>query len=130
MAAEAPLAPPPPLSAAPSTAAAEQQDADVDTRKPEEQQDNAPRSFLSGSGGGDDGEGTTATVSNAVISDSHPVLEVYRSIREPLDPMSFEELKRRIRSPAQEVGWCCVCVKGLFLHCCCCVVPLVSWWCL
>ncbi|CAM9694934.1 unnamed protein product [Pylaiella littoralis] len=104
MAAEAPLAPPPPLSAAPSTAAAEQQDADVDTRKPEEQQDNAPRSFLSGSGGGDDGEGTTATVSNAVISDSHPVLEVYRSIREPLDPMSFEELKRRIRSPAQEDG--------------------------
>lgn len=36
--------------------------------------------------------------------ETHPILELYRSSREPLDQLSFAELKRRIKGAVKEVG--------------------------
>lgn len=49
-------------------------------------------------GGGD------AVAPAASVPDTHPVLEMYRSVGEPLDPMSFEELKRRVGGAVEQVG--------------------------
>lgn len=52
-----------------------------------------------GGGGGSGGVGGAAAGSY-----SHPVVELYRSIGQPLDQASFEELKRRVKSTMGKVG--------------------------
>lgn len=56
-----------------------------------------------------------AEVRGEAVPNTHPVLEVYRSIGEPLDPMSFEELKRRVRAAVERVGFFAArgCLKNL-----------------
>lgn len=39
----------------------------------------------------------------AATPDEHPVLELFRSIGEPLDQLSFEELKRKVASAVEQV---------------------------
>lgn len=52
--------------------------------------------FAEGVGGGAGGGGGHE-------AEAHPVLELYRSIDEPLDQLSFEELKRRVKGAIEEV---------------------------
>lgn len=56
---------------------------------------------LAGGGGGE-----AAAPAAVSVSDSHPVLEMYRSVGEPLDPMSFERLKRRVGDAVEQVRAC------------------------
>lgn len=55
--------------------------------------------------------GAAAETETVAVPDSHPVLEMYRSIGEPLDPMSFEELKRRVGTAVEEVGCACLSLR-------------------
>ncbi|CAM9858483.1 unnamed protein product, partial [Scytosiphon promiscuus] len=58
-----------------------------------------------GCSAGDGGEGEAGSREAAPSAqDPHPVLELYRAIPEPLDPASFEELKRRISSLEDKDG--------------------------
>lgn len=47
--------------------------------------------------------GVGARRGGGATPDEHPVLELFRSIGEPLDQLSFEELKRKVASAVEQV---------------------------